>query len=44
MVTIKGKVRAISIFAKKGTKKTNVPEAEVKIDFGIVDDGHRLKG
>ena len=40
MATIKGKVRAISISAKKGTKKTNVPEAEVKIDFGIVGDAH----
>ena len=40
MATIKGKVRAISISTKKGTKKTNVPEAEVKIDFGIVGDAH----
>ena len=40
MVTITGKIRAISISAKKGTKKTNVPEAEVKIDFGIVSDAH----
>ncbi len=40
MVTIKDKIRAISISAKKGTKKTNVPEAEVKINFGIVGDAH----
>lgn len=40
MATIKGRIRAISISAKKGTTKTNVPEAEVKIDFGIVDDAH----
>ena len=40
MATIKGKIKAISISAKKGTKKTNVPEAELKIDFGIVGDAH----
>ena len=40
MATIKGRIRAISISAKKGTKKTNVPEAEVKIDFCIVGDAH----
>ena len=40
MATIKGRIRAISISAKKGTKKTNVSEAEVKIDFGIVGDAH----
>jgi MOSC domain-containing protein YiiM len=40
VATIKGKIRAISISAKKGTKKTNVPEAEVKTDFGIVGDAH----
>jgi MOSC domain-containing protein YiiM len=40
VATIKGKIKAISISEKKGTKKTNVPEAEVKIDFGIVGDAH----
>jgi len=40
VATIKGKIKAISISAKKGTKKTNVPEAELKIDFGIVGDAH----
>ena len=40
MATIKGRIRAISISAKKGTKKTNVPEAELKMDFGIVGDAH----
>ena len=40
MATIKGSVKAISISEKKGTKKTNVPEAEVKTDFGIVGDAH----
>jgi MOSC domain-containing protein YiiM len=40
VATIRGRIRAISISAKKGTKKTNVPEAEVKVDFGIVGDAH----
>lgn len=40
MATIKGRVKAISVSKTKGTKKTNVPEAEVKIDFGIVGDAH----
>jgi MOSC domain-containing protein YiiM len=40
VATIKGSVKAISISEKKGTKKTNMPEAEVKIDFGIVGDAH----
>ena len=41
MATIKkGEIEAISISEKKGTKKTNVSEAEVKIDFGIVGDAH----
>ncbi|MHC4231665.1 MAG: MOSC domain-containing protein [Planctomycetota bacterium] len=40
MATIKGEIKAISISEKKGTKKTNVPEAEVRIDFGLVGDAH----
>ena len=40
MATIKGRVRAISISEKKGMKKTNVPEAEVKTGFGIIGDAH----
>ena len=40
VATIKGTIRAISISTKKGMKKTNVPEAEVKIDFGILGDAH----
>jgi MOSC domain-containing protein YiiM len=40
VATIKGSVKAISISEKKGMKKTNVPEAEVKTDFGIVGDAH----
>ncbi len=40
MATIKSRIKAISISTKKGTKKINVPEAEVKVDFGIVGDAH----
>ncbi len=40
MATIKGQVKAISISEKRGTQKTNVPEAELKMDFGIVGDAH----
>jgi len=38
--TIKGKIKAISISTEKGTKKFNVPKAELKVDHGIVDDAH----
>jgi MOSC domain-containing protein YiiM len=40
VVTIKGQVKAISISEKRGTRKTNVPEAELKMDLGIVGDAH----
>jgi len=40
VATIKGKIKAISVSAQKGTQKTNVPEAELKVDFGIVGDAH----
>ncbi len=40
MATIKGRTKAISISEKRGTQKTNVPEAELKTDFGIVGDAH----
>ena len=40
MATIKGKIKAISISQKRGTQKVNVPEAELKTDFGIVGDAH----
>jgi MOSC domain-containing protein YiiM len=35
-----GKIKAISISKKKGTKKTNVPRVMLKKDFGIVGDAH----
>ncbi len=40
MATIKGVIKAISVSKKKGIPKTNVPEAILKIDFGIVGDAH----
>ena len=40
MATIKGKIKAISISRDKGTQKTNVPEAQLRADFGIVGDAH----
>ena len=40
MATIKGRIEAISISKKRGTKKSNVTEAELKTDFGIIGDAH----
>lgn len=40
MVTIKGRIRAISVSKKKGMQKTNVPRAELQAGFGIVGDAH----
>ncbi len=40
MAAIKGLIRAISISKQKGMQKVNVPEAELRIDHGIVGDAH----
>jgi cyclic pyranopterin phosphate synthase len=40
VATTKGRIKAISVSEKRGTQKTNVPEAELKTDFGIVGDAH----
>ena len=40
MATTRGTIKAISISENRGTRKTNVPEAELKTDFGIVGDAH----
>lgn len=40
MATTNGRIKAISISEKRGTKKVNVPEAELKVDLGIVGDAH----
>ena len=39
-MTIKGRIRAISVSKEKGTPKTNVPDAELKAKHGIVGDAH----
>jgi cyclic pyranopterin phosphate synthase len=39
----RGRIRAISVSEKKGTQKINVPEAEIKADFGLVGDAHAGK-
>jgi MOSC domain-containing protein YiiM len=38
--TTKGRIKAISVSKEKGTRKANVPEAELQTDFGIVGDAH----
>ncbi len=40
MATIKGRIKAISVSAKKGTRKVNVPQARLLADFGIIGDAH----
>ena len=40
MVTIKGKIKAISVSKEKGTKKANVSDAQLKAGFGIIGDAH----
>lgn len=40
MAAIKGRIRAISISKTKGTQKVNVPEAELRTNYGIVGDAH----
>ncbi len=44
MAIIAGRVRAISISVQKGTPKTNVPQAQLQADFGIVGDAHAGSG
>ena len=40
MATTKGRIKAISISKDRGTRKYNVPAAELKVDFGIENDAH----
>jgi molybdopterin adenylyltransferase len=44
VATISGRIRAISISSQKGMPKHNVPEAELRMDFGIVGDAHAGSG
>ncbi len=40
MAATKGTIKAISVSKEKGTRKVNVPKAELKADFGVVGDAH----
>jgi molybdopterin adenylyltransferase len=40
VATIKGRIKAISVSIKKGTRKENVRQAELKEDDGIIGDAH----
>ncbi len=40
MATTKGTIKAISVSQKRGTQKTNIPQAEFRVGFGIVGDAH----
>jgi MOSC domain-containing protein YiiM len=44
VATTKGRIRAISVSARKGTPKQNVPQAELQVDHGIVGDAHAGHG
>lgn len=44
MATTEGWIKAISVSSQKGMPKHNVPEAELKADFGIVGDAHAGSG
>jgi MOSC domain-containing protein YiiM len=37
---IEGRIKAISVSKERGTRKINVPKAELKADFGVVGDAH----
>jgi MOSC domain-containing protein YiiM len=39
-VTIKGRIKAISISKERGTRKENIPSAELKAGWGIAGDAH----
>lgn len=43
MAIAAGRIKAISVSTEKGTQKTNVPDAELKVDCGIVGDAHAGK-
>jgi len=36
----KGKIKAVSISKERGTRKYNVPTAELKVNFGVTGDAH----
>ncbi len=44
MATTSGRIRAISVSSCKGEPKHNVPEADLRADFGLVGDAHAGSG
>ena len=40
MAIIEGRIKAISVSKERGTRKVNVPKADLKADFGVVGDAH----
>jgi MOSC domain-containing protein YiiM len=44
VATTKGRINAISTSASKGVPKSNVPEAELRADYGLVGDAHAGSG
>jgi molybdopterin adenylyltransferase len=40
VATTKGRIRAISVSKERGTRKVNVPKAQLQADFGIIGDAH----
>ena len=44
MAITSGRIRAISVSSAKGEPKSNVPEAELQADFGIMGDAHAGSG
>lgn len=43
MAGMRGRIKAISVSQKKGTKKEPVPQAHLETDFGIMGDAHAGK-
>jgi MOSC domain-containing protein YiiM len=43
VATTRGRIRAISISNRRGTKKDNVPSANLTLDHGITGDAHAGK-
>jgi len=40
VATTKGRIKAISISKNRGTRKYNIPDAELKVNLGVVGDAH----
>jgi MOSC domain-containing protein YiiM len=44
VATTRGRIRAISISERKGISKSNVPDADLRVDHGVVGDAHAGSG